>query len=64
MVDDALGFLNDVEFLSFHDPFCLYCEYRYKGGDYYEFLRRIPYAEAPNYIYKVKKIEASWEDTG
>ena len=22
-------------------------QYRYKGGDYYEFLRRIPYAEAP-----------------
>ena len=32
-------------------------QYRYKGGDYYEFLRRIPYAEDPNYIYKVKKIE-------
>jgi hypothetical protein len=33
-------------------------QYRYKGGDYYEFLRRIPYAEDPNYIYKVKKIES------
>ncbi len=32
-------------------------QYRYKGGDYYEFLKRIPYAEDPNYIYKVKKIE-------
>ena len=32
-------------------------QYCYKGGDYYEFLRRIPYAEDPNYIYKVKKIE-------
>ena len=32
-------------------------QYRYKGGDYYEFLRRIPYAEDPDYIYKVKKIE-------
>ena len=33
-------------------------QYRYKGGDYYEFLRRVPYAEDPNYIYKVKKIES------
>ena len=33
-------------------------QYRYKGGDYYEFLRRVPYAEDPNYIYKVKRIES------
>ena len=32
-------------------------QYRYKGGDYYEFLRQVPYAEDPNYIYKVKQIE-------
>ena len=32
-------------------------QYRYKGGDYYEFLRRVPYAEDPLYIYKVKQIE-------
>ena len=31
-------------------------QYRYKGGDYYEFLRRVPYAEDPLYINKVKKI--------
>ena len=33
-------------------------QYRYKGGDYYEFLRRVPYAEDPNYINKVKRIES------
>lgn len=33
-------------------------QYRYKGGDYYEFLRRVPYAEDPNYISKVKQIES------
>lgn len=32
-------------------------QYRYKGGDYYEFLRKVPYAEDPNYIFKVKQIE-------
>ncbi len=32
-------------------------QYRYKGGDYYEFLRNVPYAEDPNYISKVKNIE-------
>ena len=32
-------------------------QYRYKGGDYYEFLRNVPYAEDPLYINKVKKIE-------
>ena len=29
---------------------------RYKGGDYYAFLRRIGYASDPNYIRKVKHI--------
>ena len=29
---------------------------RYKGGDYYAFLRRIGYASDPNYIGKVKHI--------
>lgn len=33
-------------------------QYRYKGGDYYEFLRRVPYAEDPYYINKVKHIES------
>lgn len=28
---------------------------RYKGGDYYAFLRRIGYAEAKDYIQKLKK---------
>lgn len=32
-------------------------QYRYKGGDYYEFLRNVPYAEDPSYINKVKQIE-------
>lgn len=28
----------------------------YKGGDYYEFLKRIGYAEDPNYIHKLKTV--------
>ena len=28
----------------------------YKGGDYYEFLKRVGYAEDPNYINKLKQI--------
>lgn len=28
---------------------------RYKGGDYYDFIRRIGYAEDPEYINKLKK---------
>lgn len=31
-------------------------QYKYKGGDYYVFLREIGYASDPNYIIKVKKI--------
>ena len=31
-------------------------QYKYKGGDYYVFLRTIGYASDPNYITKVKKI--------
>lgn len=34
-------------------------EYKFKGGDYYEFLERLPYAEDKNYIYKVKQIESN-----
>lgn len=29
---------------------------RYKGGNYYDFLKRIGYAKDPNYIRKLKKI--------
>lgn len=32
-------------------------EYKYKGGDYYEFLKRLPYAEDEKYIQKVKAVE-------
>lgn len=32
-------------------------EYKYKGGNYYEFLDSIGYAADPNYIRKVKAIE-------
>lgn len=31
-------------------------QYRYKDGDYYEWLQKIGYAEDPNYINKVKGI--------
>lgn len=33
-----------------------YIQYRYKDGDYYQFLQRIGYAEDPNYVSKVKQI--------
>ena len=33
-----------------------YIQYRYKGGDYYQFLQRIGYAEDPNYVSKVRQI--------
>jgi flagellum-specific peptidoglycan hydrolase FlgJ len=31
-------------------------QYKYKGGDYYEFLKKLPYAEDPKYINKIKRI--------
>lgn len=31
-------------------------QYKYKGGDYYKFLKDLPYAEDPNYIKKLKNI--------
>lgn len=34
-------------------------EYKYKGGDYYEFLRSLPYAADERYIDKVKAIESN-----
>lgn len=34
-----------------------YVQYKYKGGNYYKFLKDIGYAEDRNYIYKVRKIE-------
>lgn len=34
-------------------------EYKYKGGDYYEFLHNLPYAEDRNYIDKVRQIESN-----
>ena len=34
-------------------------EYKYKGGDYYRFLERLPYAGDKRYIYKVKAIESN-----
>ena len=33
-----------------------YVQYKYKGGDYLQFLKRIGYAEDPNYIVKVHQI--------
>lgn len=34
-------------------------EYKYKGGDYYQFLDVMDYAEDPDYIRKVKAIESN-----
>ena len=36
-------------------------QYRYKGGDYYEWLQKIGYAEDPSYISKVKGIIKRWK---
>lgn len=36
-------------------------QYRYKGGDYYEWLQKIGYAEDPSYISKVKGIVKRYE---
>ena len=33
-----------------------YVQYKYKGGDYYQFLQRIGYAEDPDYVTKVRLI--------
>lgn len=33
-----------------------YVQYKYKGGDYYQFLQRIGYAEDPDYVTKVRQI--------
>lgn len=33
-----------------------YVQYKYKGGDYYQFLKHIGYAEDPDYIIKVRQI--------
>lgn len=37
-------------------------QYRYKGGDYYEFLRKIGYAEDSLYVEKVKLIQKRLEN--
>lgn len=37
-------------------------QYRYKGGDYYEFLRKIGYAEDSLYVEKVKLIRKRLEN--
>lgn len=36
-------------------------QYRYKGGDYYEWLQKIGYAEDPSYINKIKGIVKRWK---
>jgi len=32
-------------------------QYKYKNGDYFKFLKELPYAEDPNYINKLKQIK-------
>jgi len=32
-------------------------QYKYKGGDYYKFLKDLGYAKDPNYINKIKNIQ-------
>lgn len=36
-------------------------QYRYKGGDYYEWLQKIGYAKDPSYISKIKEIVKRYE---
>lgn len=33
---------------------------KYKGGDYYDFLRDLPYASDPEYLTKVRKISEKY----
>ena len=37
-------------------------EYKYDSGDYYEFLKELPYATDEDYIDKVKRIENNLKD--
>lgn len=36
-----------------------YVQYKYKGGNYYDFLNKIGYAEDGNYVTKVMSLEKS-----
>jgi len=54
--DNPLGYLK---FDTWQDAVKYYKKWqkkRYKGGDYYEFLKNIGYAQDPNYIKKLKSI--------
>lgn len=39
------------------DRYVSMIQYKYKGGDYYDFLFELPYATDPNYIYKLDNIK-------
>ena len=69
--NNTLGLFNSrkMEFFSFSHwsesikGYKKMIEYRIKDDeDYYDFLKRIGYAEDPNYIAKVKKIVASLDE--
>ena len=49
-----LKFENWIEAIAYKKS---WQERKYKGGDYYAFLKKLPYAEDPIYIEKLKKIK-------
>ena len=51
-------------FDTWQDAVYYYSEFqnrKYKGGDYFRFLKELPYATDPNYVAKVKKIVEQWD---
>jgi|SRR5690606_16091266 len=64
--NNLFGFFYKGKYLSF-DNWVESVEYYkwwqdqvYKGGDYYAFLKKIGYAEAPNYIKYLKSLEGAY----
>jgi hypothetical protein len=50
------GYLNFDHWTGCVDYYKTWQDKYYKGGDYYEFLRDIGYAEDTNYINKLKSL--------
>jgi len=63
--NNLFGFLTKKGYLSFNhwkksvDYYKWWQDKLYKGGDYYVFIKRIGYAEDPEYIIKLKVMDIS-----
>lgn len=59
--NNIFGFLNGQKYFdSWEDCikfYKLWQDKNYKGGDYYEFLKRIRYASSPTYVSTLKRIK-------